>query len=236
MALDEETVDSPRAVAKAIEERWQGRERLSVLTDLPTRKAEAPGRAFEAKKLVVLTFRVDRRARRAEQPRKIVRTQHVGVAENLGDAPLAALARRRERTIEIRIGDLGRCIDDRGIGGGVDFPDFQSALWLDVDHQAKGPPGPLHSLERCAEGPDKLSNPPAIARQRSECLGRNRDRRSGDGIAIEHKGTAPGCATGGDLCGPPLRGLRSSDRHVVLLAPEYGAGFFGRQVRKVCQF
>jgi len=29
MALDEETVDGPRAVAKAIEERWQGRERLS---------------------------------------------------------------------------------------------------------------------------------------------------------------------------------------------------------------
>ena len=55
MALDEETVDGPRAVAKAVEERWQGRERFSVLTDLPTRKAEAPGRAFfEAKELAVL--------------------------------------------------------------------------------------------------------------------------------------------------------------------------------------
>ena len=122
MALDEETVDGPRAVAKAIEERRQGREWLSVLADLPTRKAEAPGRAFEAKKLAVLTFRVDRRARRAEQPRKIVRTQHVRVAENLGDPPLAALARRRERPIEIRMGDLWRCIDDRGIRGGDRFP------------------------------------------------------------------------------------------------------------------
>src|SRR5271165_1209432 len=222
MALDEETVDSPRAVAKAVEERWQGRERLSVLADLPTRKAEAPGRAFEPKELAVLTFRVDRRARRAEQPRKIVRTQHVRVAENLGDPPPAALARRRERSIEIRTGDLWCCIDHRGFGGGVDFPDFQRALRLDVDHQAKGPPGSLHSLERGAEGLDKLSDPLAVARQRTDCLGRNRDCRSSvwDGVSVEHKGAAPGCAIGGDLYGPPLRGLRSGDRHGILLTPE----------------
>src|SRR5208337_49153 len=67
MAVDEETVDGPGTVAEAIEQRRQGRERLSILADLPTRKAEAPDRAFEAKELAVLTFCVDRRARRAEQ-------------------------------------------------------------------------------------------------------------------------------------------------------------------------
>jgi hypothetical protein len=148
------------------------------------------------------TFRVDRRTRRAEQPRKIIRTQHVRVAENLGDTPPAPLTRRRERPIEIRIGDLWRCINDRGIRGRVDFPDFQRALRLDIDHQEKGPSGPLHSLERYAKGLDKLSEPLAVARQRSDCLGRYRDRRSGDCIAVEHKGAPPTTRSAAIFAGP----------------------------------
>ena len=194
MALHEETVDGPGTVAKAIEERWQGRERLSVLTDLPTRKAEAPGRAFEAKELAVLTFRVDRRARRAKQPRKIVRTQHVRVAENFGDTPPAPLARRRERPIEIRIGDLWRSIDDR-----------ESEAEL-ISLIFSAPFGPTSTIRRKAfpvlcirssAAPNELNELPyplAVARQCPDCLGCDRDRRSGGGIAVEHKDAAPGDA------------------------------------------
>ena len=175
-----------------------------------------------------------------EQPRKIIRTQHVRVAgESRRHAAGPAHVRRRERPIEIWIGDLWRCIDDRESEAEFDFPDFQRALRLDIDHQAKGL-SPVLCIRSSATPKDPISCP-------TRWLLRDSVPIALDAIGIvvlvtaspsSIKAPAPDYAIGGDLCGAPgFEDFRSGDRHgIFFLAPEYGARRIGRQVRKVCQF